>query len=1435
MTQQYEVRQTRQVRQPRNVNDDIRRRLQQYEADKRAKDIAATASQALINPTAQAALIAARKQSAQAELDKVALEPEEKAGVLSRIFSFLDVGGKHVARPAMGVGLNYLYRALPGEQKGEQALREAVGLNPLSAFSNAQEVRDALEEADLPWYTSLPLEILLDPLTYIPVGGAIKATKAIKRGEPVGKALKEAVPSIGLRKTARGIADVPEETLLARHVEIPDIVNLEVDDAGQFADANRLRKVATHLAKVPVVKQAIGIINPEVLVQNEGGRAVLGHAMLLENGRNHAAIGVSGLRSRYHNLPFTVDSDGRIKDAAFENWRIGKKGLPLSDLLQRTSATSTKPANRQLRAALNDQQRTFVDEIHALLDDARKMMDEAKVDYNEIDFTDVDKAFDQVYMPRIALGKKAFQDARGNLDNVPIRSGGSKSVGSKATFQKSRYWDTMDEALDTTNYLEDPIAVVQLHLEGVYRVIADKKLADFIKKSPDVKTITELAAKKLGKGDADNLNKITSDNALRSRQGKKVTQAIRDAIKDKYIAGPTLAMVKRFDENLGRRLQEAQLSVQTVETTAKLTPTQKAVLARGEKARESAINKPIAGIADFAPETNLGTSKVLFRYGSKPAQIRVLRQILEDATKASTEADTAMRSWRGTVNQTKRSLREQAARGIEVSVGPDGKKKITSGIVPGPAFRDLIIPIDTANAIKNSAGNPDTIKFLEIPKQINDVARLTMTTFDFGAGMIQGLPLLFTRPAAWVRSQKASLDALRDPAAFSRYVDQHRTTLSEMARHGGSINFNEFTEALQKGAVGDRFLESRIIPKTGEIRKVAKSAANRFADAFQQFGVAARVEMYEAMRPMALRAARQRGLPEEKALAQLTEHVMKMTGVSGQASLGINATRASAERTLLFAPRYLRATVGATADVFQGGLRGELARRTMGKMLAGGVLMHSAIAHAFGQEPNLDPSDSKFLTVNIGGQNVGFGGAWTSMFKLTAQTTEQLLQQFGPLDEDNQRDDIISVDPRDSVLARFARYKSSPIMGLGWDVALGRDPIGREIATPLDKPLEFTGETLVNVSPFWLQSILEDDMPGTPDQSGADKAGQLAAEILGGRAFPSTVFNRRSQLRDEIANNSYGKPWDTLSGIEKTSVTARSEELKTLDIQIREYNLETAGDLDDLTADYLLIKKQIADERHSGISRLTNEWKTGDLNGKTWRDGISAIGKRARVQYETTDENSLYKPAIDQLKLWRARDEDGNRPLEDVLFDEYRDLVIIGMDWPNPKTGQSKMINEFTGEIDHEERKAREEYLRNQFGEEAFERMKVRMQVGTGDDPTFNMYREGQEMFRGYFEVGSAIAEEQGIEQQWKDYKRLEGSYLADEMKIQTPEIVEVESLLRKVRQSMRDQSPALDAWLLKFQYTEQPRNATVKALGKKLIQQMDASGGFDALSLPLD
>jgi hypothetical protein len=205
------------------------------------------------------------------------------------------------------------------------------------------------------------------------------------------------------------------------------------------------------------------------------------------------------------------------------------------------------------------------------------------------------------------------------------------------------------------------------------------------------------------------------------------------------------------------------------------------------------------------------------------------------------------------------------------------------------------------------------------------------------------------------------------------------------------------------------------------------------------------------------------------------------------------------------------------------------------------------------------------------------------------------------------------------------------------------------------------------------------------------------------------------------------------------------------------------------------------------------------------------------------------------LKLWRARDEDGNRPLEDVLFDEYRDLVIIGMDWPNPKTGQSKMINEFTGEIDHEERKAREEYLRNQFGEEAFERMKVRMQVGTGDDPTFNMYREGQEMFRGYFEVGSVIAEQQGIKQQWKDYKRLEGSYLADEMKVQTPAIAEVESLLRKVRQSMRDQSPALDAWLLKFQYTEQPRNATVKALGKKLIQQMDASGGFDALSLPLD
>lgn len=114
-----------------------------------------------------------------------------------------------------------------------------------------------------------------------------------------------------------------------------------------------------------------------------------------------------------------------------------------------------------------------------------------------------------------------------------------------------------------------------------------------------------------------------------------------------------------------------------------------------------------------------------------------------------------------------------------------------------------------------------------------------------------------------------------------------------------------------------------------------------------------------------------------------------MTGTVSNARLGIGATQAEIERGLLFAPRYLRSTVGLMADVVQGNIRGSAARTTMAKMLSGALIFYYGLAAATGQEPKLDPTKGDFLTIELEGNRVGFGGAWISMARTFGKIYKQ--------------------------------------------------------------------------------------------------------------------------------------------------------------------------------------------------------------------------------------------------------------------------------------------------------------------------------------------------------------------------------------------------------------------------------------------------------------
>ena len=110
---------------------------------------------------------------------------------------------------------------------------------------------------------------------------------------------------------------------------------------------------------------------------------------------------------------------------------------------------------------------------------------------------------------------------------------------------------------------------------------------------------------------------------------------------------------------------------------------------------------------------------------------------------------------------------------------------------------------------------------------------------------------------------------------------------------------------------------------------------------------------------------------------------------------------------------------------------------------------------------------------------------------------------------------------------------------------------------------------------------------------------------------------------------------------------------------------------------------------------------------------------------------------------------------------------------------------------------------------------------------------EGRELFRIYWEVGNQLAEQQGPEvvELWQQYKKNPSSYESEQLLKQNPILKRITKAQQLTRQSMREQSPALDAWLYKFGYTSTLRNKIVERLGKAVLE----SGDFNPFMLSID
>ena len=1358
---------------PTTSNNDItnyQRRARSSAADRAARRNAQVIQDRIVDKEKEVEL----QRQAFADIQETNPSVAGDSSWFNKAMSALDFTGKHIARPAMGSLLSYVFAIDPRENAGERELREAGARNPIQMIlqpERREEVRKALEETKLPFGVYTALEMGLDPLNFVPLG---YVTKGAKGGL---KALSKGA------KTESISTKAPVAEVIPRLPDLEQTVNLNMSD-------NAARKLGLKLASIPLAGRAVTAMNPTLKATEVTDIALIGLKQQEQMGAQIAAQAADVLKaddpfkSKRLATVFEKRDGGLSKEWSKGATELGEGfyDIPVYGIAHHHDLYARFDKFSEIKKYLTTEEKAHVELMNKHIDESTKYLEDLGVipksakkiaeAHNELD----------KYFPRLAkernLSRKVTFAAGDPSGSGLEQLAEARRLGTLPDFFKSRYWDEILDGFDNgVRYEADEYVVLQSHLRGVYRVAAEANFGKHMEKQGLAKISSDVVPPAILK----NLDSLRT----KSSAARILLQQY-----DIALADPTYTATAYF-KNTGKLINQNEQSQKFLELLR-----QRPGWTTGRKLEDwqSKLKNERTKVSTFAKDNNTRLEKVLARKKEFETNYQ------------TTKSATLNRQWR---------FNQQNAEKIDA-------------------------------VLVNQAGN--LAKRLE---GLNDASRGLLTGFDMGAPFIQGIPLLFNNPVAWTKAVGHSFNVLRKPELHAQFKKANNDVIQEAILKGG-VPFSEaeqVTGLIRKSTSKDPFLTK--IPKVGR-------GIERFGYSFNAFGDAARVHMWAGLKPSALKKALASGDQAEidRAYKELGDVVSKTTGTLTNERLGILPKQASKERIIGFAPRYYRASFGVMADVFQGGLRGTAARDALKNVLVGGVFGHMATAAAFGQEPKLDPRKSDFMTVNISGQNVGIGTIWLQTARMFGKVVNQT-------SKNNDAGMLLSLDSKDNPFVAFGRGRTSPLLGSGWDLATGRDFIGRptQPGGSFEQNLDFVKGIERRFLPIWAQELAERStdsiaglvgVEGTPDMPSNPVISPLF-EFAGMRTLPDFIWDRRAEREDELAQKYYGKNWNDLESSQKEILKTGStefgieqdKELMLLYEEQRRYNLEQPETLRLRTSQYFDEKAKIKSDKQKDIDTAEKGYREGELTARQFRDAIANTGRAAGVKHGQLDNQEYWVPVKQSLAQKQEREVTSVQPLETIFSDKFFDLIYMSpdIDEKDPATGEviTRSLYDQYGQYQFDERERRIETIKNELrstlaaagNEASYDETwaKVLNMVSSRNRSELVLeIDDGQKYFRSYWEIGDIIAEEQGVSELWARWKRFGD---------RDPELLPQEHILKaidtqvsKAREQARKQNQALDAWLYKWEYTNSLMHKENIKLGKQFIRSADFS---PLTQLPLD
>tara|TARA_R100000808_G_scaffold22373_1_gene48654 strand:+ start:4700 stop:8860 length:4161 start_codon:yes stop_codon:yes gene_type:complete len=1218
--------------------------------------------------------------------------------------------------------------------------------------------REAYKEKDLPLWATLPLEIVTDPLNLIPGAilakpfvAAFKGTKAVTKITP--KVFSSVVDSSVIHKN---VAETVEATASGK-------VNNFLAKSGIY----------TTLIK-PVLGKFKGYSN--VLDQNDDFGVVVANLLGKEARRDPAVVG----------------SLQKIKPMEFDS--VAQKYIPTSRTVDNMFQIDEVGNIKTLEGVGEGADgifwgRVFEDayRVEGNLDDAAsvfKRADGSSKKWLELNPDELETFLNPIYKGKLdVVQKKGIANVIHQVDEVA-----DMTEGMNVAFSRLVY-----EGADVGRKVV-PRKVIFKLAQKVFDADATKRLgrkpASQKKRAFDNSELDDVMQEAIDNG------AITYSNSISGTMGAYLKGAYK-TIDEAVLAQETQALYQKGSKEI---LFSANKTARNV-----VFKTLNSVAAKGNtftKSQLKTLNEvgfnDLTAIIRGGGKVDKKTGQLIRKLGGKlEDQITIEKEAFQSIKEAAKKYTQSIKTNKGTPFGKDDAVRTIPREGQELPgtfnqiffTGKNAKK--------------------TAEKFRRLVGTADASTFENLSQGfggIGDILRVGKTGFDIGFMVLQGLPMLgaaFFKPklfGAWAKAASTGIKAFGTEAALNNVLqDASRkivrrgvddlgnavevTLLDDMIENGVQLG-RQATDIYQGIGTAGRLARTVTDPfgKAGEVvretgEKTVGSLLKRFERSFTASSDVLRIKGYEALRETALKS---------DDLAGLATFLNKSTGALSAVEAGIPPSQRALERGFLFfSPKYTRSSLGLLADVTRGGVRGDQARKSLVGMAGVGMGIYHAYATALGQEIHLDPRDSKFMTVEINGNRVGVGSFWTSFARFIANTADNAFT-----DED------IFEEQKGNPLINWLRGRGAPTTGLIRDITYGTDFLGR----PIDSKLDMAKHLGKSILPFSVESMLQDN-PHSPSgwANIAERTTRFGTEFLGLRVRPNSIWERRNNERDKLAQIDFGKKYEDLNRLQQTQLTNNYEILQIMDKDAKKVAGESAKELPSQVEMYYYERDRI-NKKYSDQTKEIYEYMLENPNYTTreFRDKfLKKINAERRLSFQDlkirTQEGGDLGLVDRYFTDLAVKFDDESQP-EDIAYDEFIDQIIANNDYDRVEG------------YDWSARDEAVESFRNRWGDEVYDYVQQRLEGGKKLHPLQAEYYNQKKKYEFYFESSEkAVIQSEADPEYAQSIRRawINGTP-TERLKIeeQIPYARTLKNKISRVRKALRQQNPGVDAFLYRWGYT---------------------------------